>query len=170
KVREVIYLPPRAIHLKEVSITVKKSEVIEIKPGRKVFWSSDMSNWLLHKKGEEIIAVLHPTDNYKNMPIKKVRLNFDKVKERKALKNKNIKIFIRLKLFDLKDSKLDNLLFGSSPIPVNSYAEDEINIDVDDPILFNPDGIAFVVEMIDFEDRENLPGTVNEPLDRKSVV
>lgn len=171
KAKKTIYLQPKITHLKEITIKANKKEHIKIKPNRKLFWFNNISNWLLDKKGEEIITILTPKQPVQNTIITKLTINFEKINERKDLKGKPVKVLIRLKIYDVKNLKLNNLIYNSEPISINSFDKDQVDINIaENNIYFKKESIAIVIEMIDYNNKKNLPKRVKTPILRPSLT
>lgn len=156
-VGDTIFLNSISKSLDEVVINSKKKEHITIKPGRKPWFLANLSSGLL-QFGKGFVVILHPKEKALSTSIEKLKLRFATVHERKEeLKGKDIKCFIRVHIYDVKNDKSKRLVYNSKPFAINSYEKDEVNLDVSkSPIPFEKNGIAVELQILVYGKQKNL--------------
>lgn len=144
--RDSIFLFLKPTVLNEIIIsrnqTIKNIEYLR-KP-------NNLGEWPL-QPGSEFLVFISPKKEIENFKINKLKIKFSKVSERKDLKNTDIKGFIRLLIYDVKNNLPNSIIFYSSPMDVNSFGKDEILVDISNQaIILNSEGLFVGLEMIGY--------------------
>ena len=145
-VKDTIFLS-NEINLLEEVLLHKKIVYKELKLSKK---PKIFSSWVLQPR-TEILTAIYPSNEVENFYIDKINIGFAKVKEKKKLKDSNIKAYIRLHFYENDNKKPSNQLYCSKPLDVNSFKKDEISIDISNNLIkLNPNGIYIGLGLIGY--------------------
>ncbi|MEJ6792420.1 MAG: hypothetical protein QNK89_06745 [Lacinutrix sp.] len=148
-VKDTIFLSTE-INLLEEVLLQKKTVFKELKLLRspKIFSSSVL------QPRTEILAAIYPSNKVENFYIDKINIGFAKVKEKKKLKDSNIKAYVRLHIYEIENEKPSNQIYCSKPLDVNSFEKDEISVDISNNFIkLNPIGTYIGIELIGYYDK-----------------
>ncbi|MCA0133887.1 hypothetical protein [Winogradskyella alexanderae] len=145
--KDTIFLQANSYQLDEVTLTRNQDKTKNIKflKGAKSFGS-----WPLQPKSE-IITSIKPSEEIKNHYVDKIIIPFSKVIEKKELKNKKIKAYVRIHIYNSINNNISESLYSSPPKDVNSFTKDIVTFDIsDEMILLNENGIFIGLELIGY--------------------
>lgn len=152
-VKDTIFLTEEINLLDEVVLSNKKAFTKELKLSKS---PKKFGSWVLQPK-TEILTSIYPTEEIKNFYIEKINVEFAKVKEKKELKNSNIKAYVRLNLYEIENNKPSNSIYSSEPIDVNSFEKDNITFDISNNFIsIKKEGVFIGLELIGYYTDEKI--------------
>ncbi|WP_034058520.1 peptidase associated/transthyretin-like domain-containing protein [Lacinutrix jangbogonensis] len=152
-VKDTLFLSNEINLLDEVVVSNNKtiSKNLKLLKSPNIFGS-----WVLQPKSE-ILAAIYPSNEIKNYYIDKIHIGFAKVKEKKELKDSNIKAYVRLHIYELENNKPSNSIYSSEPIDVNSFEKDEIVFDISNNLIkLEQNGIFVGLELIGYYSEKSI--------------
>lgn len=149
-VQNIIQLQPNVVSLDEVVLTHKKPKTKEISVRRinNMFPSHMLGGY--NSIGSIITPKKSSLQNSTTF-VEALTLYFAKVNEKHTIKDslEYIKTVVRINCYTVKDSLPDTHIYQSNPIYINSYKQDQLDLNLEDSFIpFTETGLAIEIETL----------------------
>lgn len=146
-IKDTIFLGNELNELDEVVLSIKPKAVKKVKLSKS---PNSFGSWPLQPESEILVSI-QPSDEIKDYYLNKVNIQFEKVREKKELKNTGVRAYVRLHLYVLDNNEPSTLIYSSKPIDVNSFDGDEVWFDVtEEQIILEKNGLFVGLELIGY--------------------